>query len=145
MLTITDECDSADNPLNWKHGGEFDARKDSGFRWVIEPLYERPPPPKAPLAGCNLWWKGIGNEVDIWGAGFANSDFGGEKLLGALKGCMGLTLSRWWFTYNELGKPNKDGIEWNAGGFYPIGPNGWTCVANAVAAAGGPGVTCGGH
>jgi hypothetical protein len=108
----------------------------------IEPLHLRQSPPTKPNASCNVWYNVMVAEISVWGAGFESSDFG-DRLREGLEGCFGLTLSGWWFTYRPLGKTQSDGIEWNAGGAYPIGPGGWTCVANAVAKADGGPVTCG--
>lgn len=107
---------------------------NNDIKYTITPTRNRPPPPSSPQGVCNAdshWW---GYSWDVWGGGFANSDFGGssEGLLKQIRGCGVVT--GWTFTYYDT--PQADGIEWHASGTLPLLISSH-CLARAVESAGG--------
>jgi len=118
--------------MNWKHGGSIS--DNNGIRYIIAPTQDRPPPPDSPRGQCNAAAHMWGYSWDVWGGGFANSDYGQSSggLSAQISGC-GLVTS-WHFEYYD--PPMPDGVEWYASGTLPL----WIsdhCLAKAVRSAGG--------
>ena len=117
--------------MNWKHGGTISDNND--IKYTIRPVKTRPPPPKGPVGHCDAKNRVLFYSWNVWGGGFASSDYGQSK--GALKdqisGCGAVT--RWKFEYVS---PGEDGVEWHASGTLPITISNH-CLAKAVKSAGG--------
>ena len=142
LSVVMNGCDAPNgksNPMNWKHGGSIsDYNK---ITYSVTPNENRPSAPSAPLGSCTSWYKVFYATFDVYGAGFANSDYGQAPggLLDQLRGCGVVT--GWTFEYNT--SPSSDGTEWHAYGSLPIGTRG--CVGSAVTSAGGFTGGCGGN
>ena len=127
------------NPMNWKHGGSISDHNN--VTYTVKPNANRPSAPSAPLGNCKSWYKFLWATFDVYGAGFANSDYGQASggLLDQIRGCGAVT--GWNFEYNT--SPSSDGTEWHAWGKLPIGTR--RCVGRAVKSAGGFTGGCGGN
>ncbi|KAF2647256.1 subtilisin-like protein [Lophiostoma macrostomum CBS 122681] len=75
LRAILDACDTEDNPMNWKAGG--DSQVD-GWTYQIAPQSDRPPAPKNPIAWCKFQEGEKDGSFRVWGAGWLNSGFGHE-------------------------------------------------------------------
>ena len=141
MSTIMNGCDvpsAGSNPLNWKHGGNMNDH--NGVSYTITPNANRAPPPNKPLGNCASHYKFLWATFDVYGCGWADSDFGQDPggVLAQLKGCGAVT--NWGFEYYDT--PASDGTEWHASGRLPIGTR--RCVSRAVTSSGGFSAGCGG-
>lgn len=127
------------NPMNWKHGGNM--KDNNGVSYTITPNANRTPPPDQTFGSCTSWYKVLWASFDVYGGGWANSDFGQDPggVLAQMRGCGAVT--GWGFDYFDT--PVSDGTEWHAYGRLPIGTRG--CVGSAVASSGGFGGGCGGN
>ena len=142
MGTIMDGCDvptsDGSNPSNWKHGGNMNDH--NGVSYTIAPNANRAPPPNKPLGSCTSRYKFLWDSFDVYGGGWADSDFGQDPggVMAQLRGCGKVT--QWRFDYYDT--PASDGTEWHASGRLPI----WTrrCVGRAVTTSGGFTGGCGG-
>lgn len=142
LSTIMNGCDIPNgdsNPMNWKHGGSM--KDNNGVVYTIAPDGNRAPAPDKPLGNCTSWYKGIYATFDVYGGGWADSDFGqsGGGVLAQLRGCGAVT--GWSFEYYD--SPGSDGTEWHAWGKLPIGTR--RCVGRAVPSSGGFSGGCGGN
>ena len=143
MGTIMDGCDvpnsAGSNPMNWKHGGTMNDH--NGVSYTITPNANRASPPNKPLGNCVSWYKVLFATFDVYGGGWADSDFGNDPggVLTQLKGCGKVT--KWSFQYYDT--PASDGTEWHASGRLPIGTG--RCVSRAVASSGGFSAGCSGN
>ena len=140
--TIMDGCDIPNgnsNPMNWKHGGSM--KDNNQVSYTIVPNANRAPAPDKTLGSCTSWYKGIFATFDIYGGGWADSDFGQSSggVLTQLRGCGAVT--GWNFQYYD--SPASDGTEWHAWGKLPIGTR--RCVGRAVPSSGGFSGGCGGN
>ena len=118
--------------MNWKHGGSMS--DNNGIKYTIAPTQTRPSPPSSPQGHCNAdyhWW---GYSWDVWGGGFANSDYGQASggVRGQIKGCGAVTA--WKFDY--LSSSPGDGVEWYASGTLPLLISSH-CLAKVIKSAGG--------
>jgi hypothetical protein len=148
MKVIADACSGTpkgDNPMNWKYGGSLDSE---GFTFEISPWGKRTMARKAddknkplqkPIAKCDSFYQAFNDEFWIYGAGFANGDFGAD-LLAQMKHCVGGGVTKWTFDYYD--EPDKDGMEWKAFGHTPIWQK--NCFSAVIKGAGGPDVPCNG-
>lgn len=96
MTSIIDGCDvpvSGSNPMNWKQGGK---RVHGKYTYQIDiSRQNRPwPPPAKPRQRCEGWYKFILQHYDIYGAGWANHDWGEKSLMQAINPCCGLGTSK---------------------------------------------------
>lgn len=142
MSTIMNGCDvpvNGVNPMNWKHGGHM--KDNNGVSYTITPNANRAPPPYKTLGSCTSWYKFFWASFDVYGGGWADSDFGQDPggVLDQMRGCGYVT--QWGFDYYDT--PASDGTEWHAYGRLPIGTR--RCVGSAVASSGGFGDGCGGN
>ena len=142
MNTIMNGCDvpsGGSNPSNWKHGGNMNDHNSVSY--TITPNANRASPPDKPLGNCLSWYKFFWATFDVYGGGWADSDFGQDPggVLAQLRGCGAVT--KWGFDYYDT--PASDGTEWHAYGRLPIGTRG--CVGRAVASSGGFAGKCGGN
>lgn len=140
--TIMDACDVPNgdsNPMNWKHGGSM--KDNNGVAYTVAPNTNRAPAPDKPLGSCTSWYKGFYATFDVYGGGWADSDYGQSPggLLTQLKGCGAVT--GWSFEYYN--SPASDGTEWHAWGKLPIGTR--RCLGRAVPSSGGFSGGCGGN
>lgn len=92
MSSIINDCDApvgASNPMKWKQGGKLVQR---GYTYQIDiSRQNRPwPPPAKPMQSCEGWYKFFFQHYDIYGAGWANYDWGQNSLLPAINPCCGL-------------------------------------------------------
>lgn len=130
---LTDGCDAANNPPNYKGGGTV-TLGDVAFR--IEPQAIRQPAEKGVDGGCDSTYSFTHNGFTLWGHGFASDDFG-DALKKQLEwspshsGCA-LFSETWWFQ-SGLG---SDGREWTAK--FRTGVFQKKCVTNAWHSAGAP-------
>lgn len=91
LRSIVDYCDvpvGRSSPMNWKQGGQYVQGKYTYQIDVSRQNRPWPPPPK-PLQSCAGWYKFIFHHYDIYGAGWANYDWGQESLLPAINPCCG--------------------------------------------------------
>ena len=142
MSVVTNNCDipsGSINPLNWKHGGSI--ADNNKVTYTITPNDNRAPPPNMALGNCKSWYKFFYATFDVYGGGWADSDYGGSPggVLAQLRGCGAVT--GWTFEYYDT--PAQDGTEWHAWGKLPIGTR--RCVGRAVTSSGGFGGGCGGN
>lgn len=91
MNAIINDCDVSQgdiNPMNWKQGGK---RIIQQHTYQIDIFRQnRPwPPPQKPRQSCMGWYKFIMQHYDIYGAGWANHDWGQKSLLPAINPCCG--------------------------------------------------------
>lgn len=91
MSAIINDCDVSledINPMNWKQGGKRMIQQDT---YQIDVFRQnRPwPPPTKPTQSCTGWFKFILQHYDIYGAGWANHDWGQKSLLPAINPCCG--------------------------------------------------------
>lgn len=91
MNAIINDCDvdrEDTNPMNWKQGGKRMLQQDT---YQIDIFRQnRPwPPPMKPRQSCTGWFKFILQHYDIYGAGWANHDWGQKSLLPAINPCCG--------------------------------------------------------
>lgn len=96
MTSIIDGCDvpvGGSNPMNWKQGGK---RVHGKYTYQIDiSRQNRPwPPPAKPRQRCEGWYKFILQHYDIYGAGWANHDWGEKSLMQAINPCCGLGTSK---------------------------------------------------
>ncbi|KAF7186645.1 Lipase 1 [Pseudocercospora fuligena] len=131
MSVINNGCSIPDpnESLNWKHGGTM--TDYNGIKYTINPTWLRPDPPTKPVGHCRVGWHGHYYDWEIWGAGFANGDWG-STLLAELQRCG--NVKEWTFSYYD--KPASDGTEWHASGTIPF-PTWNHCIARAISLAGG--------
>ncbi|RDL30700.1 uncharacterized protein BP5553_10045 [Venustampulla echinocandica] len=112
MSSIINGCDvpvGGYNPMNWKQGGK---RVQGKYTYQIDIFRQnRPwPPPAKPTQSCEGWYKFILQHYDIYGAGWANYDWGQKSLMRAINPCCGLgSLTGWNFKYFD--QPDKNGYE----------------------------------
>lgn len=95
MTSIIDGCDvsvGGSNPMNWKQGGKLVHGK---YTYQIDiSRQNRPwPPPTKPRQKCEGWYKFFFQHYDIYGAGWANHDWGEKSLMQAINPCCGLGTS----------------------------------------------------
>ncbi|KAK9420551.1 hypothetical protein SUNI508_06291 [Seiridium unicorne] len=115
MSSIINECEisvSGNNTTHWKHGGR---RVQDGYEYTIAIFRHNRswPPPRQPLQRCEGWYKFILHHFDIYGAGWANYDWGQKSLLPAVDPCCGPgSLSGWGFEYFD--RPDENGYEFTA-------------------------------
>ncbi|KFY27960.1 hypothetical protein V491_00688, partial [Pseudogymnoascus sp. VKM F-3775] len=128
MRSIINGCDvpvNGSNPMNWKQGGK---RVQGVYTYRIDIFRQnRPwPPPTQPKQSCEGWYKIIWQHYDIYGAGWANNDWGAKLLLPAINPCCGLversvsnsmltiirSLTGWNFKYFD--QPDENGYEWHS-------------------------------
>ena len=141
LNTIMNGCDAPNgnsNPMNWKHGGSMNDYNDVAY--TIAPNANRAPPPDKPLGYCQSWYKGILASFDVYGGGWADSDWGQSPggVLDQIRGCGAVT--GWRFEYYDT--PASEGYEWHAWGNLPIGTR--RCLGDAVPSSGGFSGGCGG-
>ena len=91
MSSIINSCDvpvNGSNPMNWKQGGK---RVQGEHTYQIDIFRQnRPwPPPTKPRQSCEGWYKFILQHYDIYGAGWANYDWGQNSLMVAINPCCG--------------------------------------------------------
>jgi hypothetical protein len=96
MSSIINGCDisvEGSNPMNWKQGGK---RVQGKYAYQIDIFRQnRPwPPPAKPRQSCVGWYKFILQHYDIYGAGWANYDWGQKSLRLAINPCCGLGASK---------------------------------------------------
>ena len=96
MSSIINGCDvsvGGSNPMNWKQGGK---RVQGKYTYQIDIFRQnRPwPPPAKPRQSCEGWYKFILQHYDIYGAGWANYDWGQKSLKPAINPCCGLGTSK---------------------------------------------------
>ncbi|KAF4628119.1 hypothetical protein G7Y89_g10037 [Cudoniella acicularis] len=114
MSSIISGCDvsvNGSNPMNWKQGGK---RVQGKYTYQIDIFRQnRPwPPPAKPRQGCEGWYKFILQHYDIYGAGWANYDWGQKSLMSAINPCCGLgSLTGWGFEYFD--QPDENGWWWS--------------------------------
>ncbi|KFZ17916.1 hypothetical protein V502_04360 [Pseudogymnoascus sp. VKM F-4520 (FW-2644)] len=140
MRSIINGCDvpvNGSNPMNWKQGGK---RVQGVYTYRIDIFRQnRPwPPPTQPKQSCEGWYKIIWQHYDIYGAGWANYDWGGKSLLPAINSCCGLgSLTGWNFEYFD--QPDDNGYEWHSWFNTAIGTRRRCFDNNRIqCAAGGP-------
>ncbi|KAH8687420.1 hypothetical protein BGZ60DRAFT_393555 [Tricladium varicosporioides] len=140
MSSIINGCDvpaNGSNPMNWKQGGKLVQGK---YSYQIDILHQnRPwPPPIKPRQRCMGWYKFILQHYDIYGAGWANYDWGQKSLMPAINPCCGLgSLTGWHFEYFD--QPDENGYEWHSWFNTAIGTRRRCFDNNRVqCAAGGP-------
>lgn len=148
MSSIINSCDvpvNGSNPMNWKQGGK---RVQGEHTYQIDIFRQnRPwPPPTKPRQSCEGWYKFILQHYDIYGAGWANYDWGQNSLMVAINPCCGWgSLTGWNFEYFH--EPDENGYEWHSWFNTCIGTRG-RCFDNSrvQCAAGGPcNSYCGGN
>jgi Alpha-galactosyl-binding fungal lectin len=96
MSSIINGCDvpvGGSNSMNWKQGGK---RVRGKYTYQIDiSRQNRPwPPPAKPRQSCEGWYKFILQHYDIYGAGWANYDWGQRSLMPAINPCCGLGTSK---------------------------------------------------
>ena len=92
MSSIINGCDIpiiGSNPMNWNQGGKYVRGK---YTYQIDiSRQNRPwPPPDKPRQSCEGWYKFILQHYDIYGAGWANYDWGQRSLMLEINPCCGL-------------------------------------------------------
>jgi hypothetical protein len=103
---LTDGCDAAGNPNNWKGGGVATL---TGVKYTITPMAERQPASAARLGVCQRGINGLeDNEYNIFGRGWLSSD-AGQGFYQYLFDHCGLRLDSWGFNYYL----DDDGREWS--------------------------------
>ncbi|KAK2761656.1 hypothetical protein FQN54_001484 [Arachnomyces sp. PD_36] len=130
---------AANNPMNWKFGGEYEV---SGALYKINiagPAVDRRTeadggPMHNVYAICQGGKGHFSDAFNIRGAGWENSNYG-ETLITKLRECMGSNPTSWEFHYFD--NPGVHGLEWSATGLTTIGQMD-NCFAHAVRASGGP-------
>ncbi|KAH8754853.1 hypothetical protein F5883DRAFT_572749 [Diaporthe sp. PMI_573] len=140
MSAIINDCDVAlndINPMNWKQGGKRMLQQDT---YQIDIFRQnRPwPPLTKPRQSCTGWYKFILQHYDIYGAGWANHDWGQKSLLPAINPCCGSgSLTGWGFRYFD--QPDEHGYEWHSWFNTALGTR-RRCFDNSIVqcAAGGP-------
>jgi hypothetical protein len=89
VSSIVNYCDvpvDGSSPMNWKHGGRG-VQGEYTYQVDIS-RQNRPWPPSAkPMQSCEGWYKFILHHYDIYGAGWANYDWGQKSLLPAINPC----------------------------------------------------------
>lgn len=95
LHNIIDNCDK-DMQINWKGGGDFHIGQ---WYWNIYPTHDRPAADslKTPQAWCTIHKD---YSVDMWGAGWENSDFGE----GLKKGLTDYSVGDWKQVFSDMGK-----------------------------------------
>lgn len=96
--SIINDCDefvagsNTSNPMNWKQGGK---RVQGKYTYQIDIARQnRPwPPPTKPKQSCMGWYKFILQHYDIYGAGWANYDWGQKSLMLEINPCCGWGMS----------------------------------------------------
>ncbi len=91
----------------------------NGVNYIVQPKANRAPPPTTGLSSCTSWYKGFYATFDVYGGGWADSDFGQANggLQAQIRGCGVIT--GWAFEYYNL--PTSDGTEWHASASFPSG------------------------
>jgi len=135
LRTVMDGCDTANNAMNWKHGGHMS--DNNNVLYTITPLFDRPPAPDSPQASCTL--PPSRNQLGpftISGIGWADID-NGKELLKQINGCATRPKD---VTFGYLLSPDGNS-EFLATG--PV-PNLLTknCFERAIMKAGGPKIRC---
>jgi len=108
---VINGCDipsGGNNPMNWKQGGE---KREGVYVYAAHiKRNNRPwPPPDAPTQSCEGWYKFFYQQYDIYGAGWANYDYG-QKLAQEVNPCCGSgSLTGWHFEYFDA--PDDNGYE----------------------------------
>jgi hypothetical protein len=92
MISIINGCDvpvGGSNPMNWKQGGK---RVQGEYTYQIDIFRQNRlwPPPAKPRQSCEGWYKFILQHYDIYGAGWANYDWGQKSLMPVINPCCGL-------------------------------------------------------
>lgn len=101
------DTDEGSNPMHWKSGGRY---TKGDYTYEINPRWYRPFRTKAD-GECNSHYKFLYSDYDISGSGWAGSDAGQDTILPAIKGCLGLGVTKFNFQYCA----NRDdcaGWEW---------------------------------
>ena len=96
MTSIIDGCDVSDggtNPMNWKQGGQH-VHGEYTYQIDISRQNRPWPPPAKPRQRCEGWYKFFFQHYDIYGAGWANHDWGEKSLMQAINPCCGLGTSK---------------------------------------------------
>ncbi|CAI6311862.1 unnamed protein product [Periconia digitata] len=145
MGEIVNGCTpAANNPMNWKYGGEnsqdetlFKISIDSG-RSCQRKANQDGSPLQAVTAKCDSFYQAIRDEFWIYGAGFLGDDFG-KELRDQMSHCTGRVVD-WTFEYYE--KPDADGYEWKAFGHTTIWQK--NCFSPVIKGSGGPDIPCNG-
>lgn len=135
LRTVMDGCETADNAMNWKHGGYMS--DNNNVLYTITPLFDRPPAPDSPQASCTL--PPSRNKLGpftISGSGWADID-NGKELMKQLNRC-GWRSSYGTFSYllSPDGK-SEFVVTDTAPNFLTNG-----CFERAIRKAGGPKIKC---
>lgn len=144
MERIINGCDGGDpeNPLNWKFGGTW---KRGEYRYSVNIKRDNRPSPKikTTYGSCDGSYHFVYSSYTMHGAGWSSWDYGQDTILPKMKGCLGLGITAWEFTYFD--EPDADGMEWKATFNTPVFVNNRCFKNNKVAeAAGGFTDGCGG-
>lgn len=136
---------AANNPLNYKYGGEFTFGSTtyrieiSGTRSTTRPN-DNGKPLQQVTAKCDSFYQFVRDEFWIYGGGYSPGDHGSD-LLAQMSNCIGSGVSDWSFEYYD--RPDKDGLEWKAFGHTPIWQK--NCFSPVIKGSGGPDVPCNGQ
>lgn len=135
FLCLSNGCSlpGDDNPMNWKHGGSI--TDNNGITYTIAPTESRLAPPNSPQGRCDAKRHIWGYTWNVYGRGFADSDWG-RRLLSEIRGCGAVTA--WKFKY---GGDLPANTEWHASGTLPLTISNH-CLAKAVRSAGGYSSNC---
>lgn len=106
---IINSCDGNDpnNPLNFKFGGRW-VRGDYTFE--INPKWDRALVTRMD-GECNSHYKFWYSDYDISGIGWSTWDAGQQTILPAIKGCLGLGVTKWNFQYCQK-REDCGGYDW---------------------------------
>jgi hypothetical protein len=133
LNTTMDGCDTANNAMNWKHGGRMS--DNNNVVYTITPLTNRPSAPDSMQASCTWKFALAHDQFTVKGGGWADVD-NGKELMKQLGGCGAMTSPR----FNYL--PSPDGVnEFVAKGVLPNTMKGG-CLERAIVSAGGPQIKC---
>lgn len=124
LKRVVDGCDTEN--ARYKGGGNV---ADGDITYRLTPQAHRQPASKGVNAHCGAWYKGVRDETQVWGQGWATDDWG-KGLLDTVKHCAVWDYT-WQFNYG-LG---SDGREWTAnfqGGIWQR-----KCIGKAVGSASG--------
>lgn len=135
---LVDGCDGGNSPENAEGSKAGGSMKVGEVTYRITPLTLRQPANLAKWAGCDSVYKGLFNDNNVWGRGFASADFGADLKQNVADRCA-LLPDTWDFSYG-LG---PDGREWEAKFRTGIGQN--KCMGHLVSDVSGTGVDCQGR
>ncbi|KAH0017849.1 hypothetical protein KCU78_g7397, partial [Aureobasidium melanogenum] len=133
LNTVMNGCDTADNVMNWKHGGYMSDNND--VIYTITPLAERPPPPDTIQASCTFKFSWFHHYFTVSGGGWADVD-NGKELMKQLGGCGLMTSPH----FHYLSPPEGVNEFWGDGSLPQTMKPG--CIERAIATAGGPKIKC---